>query len=43
MGGLAVILSGFPRHSETFALNELRALENRGLLGESLCSKRGRW
>ena len=30
---LAVVTSGFPRRSETFVLNELLALDERGLLG----------
>jgi glycosyltransferase involved in cell wall biosynthesis len=41
MRGLAVILSGFPRHSETFALNEVRALEERGLLTAAFATKVG--
>ncbi len=41
MGGLVVILSGFPRHSETFALNEVRALAERGLLAAAFAIKPG--
>jgi glycosyltransferase involved in cell wall biosynthesis len=41
MRGVAVILSGFPRHSETFALNEVRALEQRGLLAAAFATKPG--
>jgi glycosyltransferase involved in cell wall biosynthesis len=41
MGGLVVILSGFPRHSETFALNEVRALAERGLLTAAFAIKAG--
>jgi glycosyltransferase involved in cell wall biosynthesis len=40
-GALAVVLSGFPRRSETFALNELAALEARGLLGAVIATKPG--
>ena len=39
--GLAFILSGFPRRSETFALNEVRALEARGLLPAIFATKPG--
>ncbi len=39
--GLVVILSGFPRHSETFALNEVRALAERGLLAAAFATKSG--
>jgi glycosyltransferase involved in cell wall biosynthesis len=38
---LAVITSGFPRRSETFALNELLALDARGLLGPVFATKPG--
>ncbi len=38
---LAVVLSGFPRRSETFALNELLALEAHGLLGKIFATKPG--
>ena len=31
-GKIVMIVSGFPRRSETFALNEIWALENRGAL-----------
>ncbi len=41
MRGLVVILSGFPRHSETFALNEVRALAERGLLTAAFALKAG--
>jgi glycosyltransferase involved in cell wall biosynthesis len=41
MRRLAVILSGFPRHSETFALNEVRALEAYGILGAAFATKAG--
>jgi glycosyltransferase involved in cell wall biosynthesis len=41
MGGLVIILSGFPRHSETFALNEVRALAERGLLSAAFALKEG--
>ncbi len=41
MNGLVVILSGFPRHSETFALNEVRALAERGLLAAAFATKSG--
>ena len=39
-GKLAVVLSGFPRRSETFALNELLALDNDGLLGQVFATNR---
>ena len=39
--GIIVILSGFPRRSETFALNELLALEKRGLLAAIFATKSG--
>ncbi len=38
---IAVIVSGFPRRSETFALHELLALEARGLLAQIFATKRG--
>jgi len=38
---LAAITSGFPRRSETFVLNELLALESRGLLGPIFATKPG--
>ena len=38
---LAVIMSGFPRRSETFALNELVALEAAGLLEAVFATKAG--
>ena len=38
---LAAITSGFPRRSETFVLNELLALEARGLLGPVFATKPG--
>jgi glycosyltransferase involved in cell wall biosynthesis len=41
MRGLAVIVSGFPRHSETFALNELKALDERGVLTAAFALKTG--
>jgi glycosyltransferase involved in cell wall biosynthesis len=43
MGGdrLAVVVSGFPRRSETFALNELLALDSAGLLGPVFATKSG--
>jgi glycosyltransferase involved in cell wall biosynthesis len=37
----AVVTSGFPRRSETFVLNELLALEARGLLGPVFATKPG--
>jgi glycosyltransferase involved in cell wall biosynthesis len=39
--GVAVITSGFPRLSETFALNELNALDARGRLGALFATKPG--
>ncbi len=39
--GVVVITSGFPRRSETFALNELLALENSGLLAGIFATKPG--
>jgi glycosyltransferase involved in cell wall biosynthesis len=38
---LAVVTSGFPRRSETFVLNELLALDARGLLGPIFATKPG--
>ena len=38
---LAVVTSGFPRRSETFALNELRALDDAGLLAAVFATKPG--
>lgn len=38
---LAVVTSGFPRRSETFALNELLALEARGCLAAVFATKPG--
>jgi glycosyltransferase involved in cell wall biosynthesis len=38
---IAVVVSGFPRRSETFALNELVALEERGLLAGVWATKPG--
>jgi glycosyltransferase involved in cell wall biosynthesis len=40
-GKIVVILSGFPRHSETFALHELIALEQRGALAAIFATKPG--
>ena len=40
---LAVITSGFPRISETFALNELLALRRHGMLAAVLATKPGDW
>ena len=40
-GGIAMITSGFPRVSETFALNELLALERAGALGAIFATKPG--
>lgn len=39
--GIAVVMSGFPRRSETFALNELRALERAGLLAAVFATRPG--
>src|SRR5918911_4552310 len=39
--GLAVVVSGFPRRSETFALNELLALDAAGMLGPVFATKPG--
>jgi glycosyltransferase involved in cell wall biosynthesis len=38
---LAVVVSGFPRRSETFALNELLALDAAGMLGSVFATKPG--
>ena len=38
---LAVIVSGFPRRSETFALAELAALDDRGMLAAVFSTKPG--
>src|SRR5918912_745881 len=38
---LAVVVSGFPRRSETFALNELLALDAAGMLGPVSATKPG--
>jgi glycosyltransferase involved in cell wall biosynthesis len=38
---LAVVTSGFPRRSETFALNELRALDDVGMLAALFATKPG--
>ena len=38
---VAVIMSGFPRRSETFALHELTALAERGFLAGIFATKRG--
>lgn len=40
-GKIVMILSGFPRRSETFALNEIWALENRGALAGIFATKAG--
>jgi glycosyltransferase involved in cell wall biosynthesis len=40
-GRLVVVTSGFPRVSETFALNELLALEERGVLAGIFATKPG--
>jgi glycosyltransferase involved in cell wall biosynthesis len=39
--GIVMILSGFPRHSETFAINEILALEQRGALAAIFATKAG--
>ncbi|MEZ4617847.1 MAG: glycosyltransferase [Caldilineaceae bacterium] len=39
--GIALILSGFPRRSETFALNEAMALHRRGYLAAIFATKPG--
>jgi glycosyltransferase involved in cell wall biosynthesis len=38
---IAVIVSGFPRRSETFAINELLALDARGMLARIFATKPG--
>jgi glycosyltransferase involved in cell wall biosynthesis len=40
-GKIAMVLSGFPRRSETFALNEVWALERRGALAAIFATKVG--
>ena len=40
-GKIAMVLSGFPRRSETFALNEIWALEQRGALAAIFATKTG--
>jgi glycosyltransferase involved in cell wall biosynthesis len=40
-GRIVMITSGFPRRSETFALNELRALDAQGLLAAVFATKPG--
>ena len=40
-GGIVVLVSGFPRRSETFALNELAALESCGALAAVFATKEG--
>jgi glycosyltransferase involved in cell wall biosynthesis len=40
---LVVVTSGFPRLSETFALNELVALRERGMLAAVVATKPGTW
>src|SRR5687767_6168641 len=40
-GTIVMIVSGFPRRSETFALNELRALDDRGMLAAIFATKPG--
>jgi glycosyltransferase involved in cell wall biosynthesis len=40
-GKIVMILSGFPRRSETFALNEIWALEQRGALAAIFATKAG--
>jgi glycosyltransferase involved in cell wall biosynthesis len=40
-GKIAMVLSGFPRRSETFALNEVWALERRGVLAAIFATKVG--
>lgn len=39
--GIAVVLSGFPRHSETFALEDVSALDRQGLLAAVFSTKPG--
>ncbi|WDT73546.1 MAG: hypothetical protein MPW14_24840 (plasmid) [Candidatus Manganitrophus sp.] len=36
---IVMVVSGFPRRSETFMLNELLALDERGLLGAIFATK----
>jgi glycosyltransferase involved in cell wall biosynthesis len=40
-GKIVMVLSGFPRRSETFALNEILALEQRGALAAIFATKAG--
>jgi glycosyltransferase involved in cell wall biosynthesis len=40
-GRVAVVVSGFPRRSETFALHELLALDSAGMLGPVFATKSG--
>jgi glycosyltransferase involved in cell wall biosynthesis len=40
---IVVVTSGFPRLSETFALNELLALRERGMLAAVFATKPGTW
>lgn len=40
-GKIVMVLSGFPRRSETFALNEIWALERRGALAAIFATKAG--
>jgi len=40
-GGIVMIVSGFPRRSETFALNELLGLDRRGVLAAVFATKAG--
>jgi len=40
-GKIVMILSGFPRRSETFALSEILALEQRGALAAIFATKAG--
>jgi glycosyltransferase involved in cell wall biosynthesis len=40
-GRIAMILSGFPRRSETFLLNEIVALDEAGMLGAIFATKQG--
>lgn len=40
-GKIVMVLSGFPRRSETFALNETRALDERGALAGIFATKAG--
>ena len=39
--GIVMVTSGFPRRSETFALGEMLALEERGMLAAIFATKRG--